>query len=339
MPTFTTVNIIADSISFVNINRVINERRAAAHRAAPQPPAEGEQLRRWGEHKAESLRVARKLKNAGYESRAERMAACSDIIEYNYCHDCGGYHVRRANLCRDRFCPTCAWRLSLQRFGEMRRVLIALAEAYPESDFSLITLTVKNCHVKDLDTTMRRMSAAWNLVGQRKIMKQDVRGWARSVELTYNDVTREVHPHYHILVMWMDREHGDDLRRAWVDCARKKKLSAQIQCQNAKLIGADGDDTALLGAVLETYKYNIKGSTLDAMPLHEFRAVADQWAHKRLLAFGGIIADYIKLCQAELDSIKDEDDTLRCGSCLSANVEKLVYQWSFGGFRRLGVDE
>lgn len=339
MPMTPTVNIIADVNVFVNINHDINAQRAAAHCAQPKPPAEGEELRRWTEKKQLAFAIAKKLAAAGYEGRAERMKECSDIIEYSYCRDCGGYHVHRANLCRDRFCPVCSWRLSLQRFGEMRRVLIALAQGYPEADFSLVTLTVKNCHVQDLDKTMKRMSAAWNQVNNRVIMKRDVKGWARSVELTYNAESREVHPHFHILVMWEGKEHGDDLRRAWIDCARQKKLTAEIQCQNAKLIGADGDDTELVGAILETYKYNIKGSTLDAMPLFEFRAVADQWAHKRLLAFGGKIAEYVKVCEAELEAIKDDEDTLTCSDCLSHSIEKLVYKWSFGGFRRLRADE
>ena len=61
-----------------------------------------------------------------YPARAYRMADCSKRIDYTYCPECGSMHIARTYLCRDRLCPLCQWRLSLQRIGDMMYARLAV---------------------------------------------------------------------------------------------------------------------------------------------------------------------------------------------------------------------
>lgn len=289
---------------------------------------------KWNEKKKNSLRMARKLEAAGLLGRAERMRDCADIVQTAYCRDCGGFHVKRANLCRDRLCPVCSWRLALQRFGEMRRILTAIGQAYPELSYSLVTVTVKNCEPQALAETLTKMAKAWNRVMQRKCCKESAAGFARSVEITYNAERNEMHPHYHILAAWY-KDDSSDFLAAWRESAQKSGLVCNWKAQNAeKIITKSGDDSELLKAVLETYKYNIKGSDLLTMPTYVFKDVAMQFSSKKLISFTGIFKEYAKLCDINVDDVEN-GTTLQCSDCLSENVEKIVYKWAFGEYRQL----
>lgn len=297
---------------------------------------------KWIDKKQKSIKIAEKLKLIGEFGRAERMKNCGDVLEYTYCASCGEYHIKRANLCRDRFCPACSWRLSLQRYGEMKRLLINIENAYPEvNEWSLITLTVKNCYTSDLHDTMQKMSRAWNLAISQRGVRPSLFGWARSVEVTYNEDTHELHPHYHILIGWWSNK-SQELIRKWLEACRRYGLIANIKAQNAQritYIKSSNDDLyetteipdTFTKAVLETFKYSIKGSDLEKMKVSEFREIVGQYSNKRLVAYGGKIKEYAKLLRIEAEQVIDEDSPIKiCKNCGSPDLEELIYKWSFG---------
>ena len=291
-------------------------------------------LTKWAEHKQISAKIAAKLKRAGYERRAERMKECSDTIEYKWCEDCNGLVVRRANLCRDRFCSTCQWRLSLQRYATMQRIIDSIGNGYPEASYSLITLTVKNCKATELAKTLEKMSAAWHLVCNQVRVRPHLYGWAKSIELTYNKATQELHPHMHVLIMWADEaadEHAKVLIDYWIKAATKKGLTADIKAQHAAEVQTKEGQT-FEGAVLETFKYAVKSKEIQYMPQEVFAEVVRQWANKRLVAFGGLIKKYAKLTEADsMEEVQDDDIQIDCCRCCgSTAVHDLIYKWAFG---------
>ena len=262
------------------------------------------------------------------------MADCSDYLEFKYCADCDRYMVQRANLCRDRLCPICNWRLALQRYGAMTRILDTLGCAYPEAAYSLITLTVRNCEPKDLSRTIDRMADAWHLVLNQRKLKPLLLGTARSVELTYNARTRQLHPHYHVLVAWYDKRAADNaaiMIQYWLKACRKYNLTVDIKAQHAADVTSK-DGQAYEEAVLETYKYAIKSKTLTDMPQDVLAEVVKQWAGKRLVSMTGKIRQYARDTGAE--SMEEvENDVIQvspCKCCGSINTHVYAYSWAFG---------
>lgn len=286
---------------------------------------------KWKEKKQNSLKMAFKMKKAGFEERSKRMELCGDYLKYTICKDCGKAHVKKANLCRDRLCPMCSWRLSLQRFGAMKEILITLRNAHPEYTYSLVTLTVKNCSVEKLSETISLMSKSWNLCLQQRSIKNILAGSARSLEITYNKKTHEVHPHYHIIAAWATEEpKGDMLAAQWLKATNKNKLIATVQAQNAQTIMKE-DDNNLTKSILEAFKYSVKGSQFLDMPMKEFKTVVSEISGKRLTSYTGIIKEYAKKLDVEMETIKDEEIEAKiCRDCGSFALDEIILKWSFG---------
>ena len=290
---------------------------------------------KWSMKKELNSLMAAKMKSAGFADRAKRMSECSDKVEITFCPDCGHYEITRAKLCRDRLCPVCSWRLSIKRYAEMSTVCTALLRDYPDNRWSFMTLTVQNCEPLLLDETLSKMAAAYNRMTQRKIFKQSILGWARTVEVTFNAETRQLHPHYHVLVMW-DRNadvltDGARLLNQWIAACRDLLVSYKGQYIE-DINGSTGETDAadITGAVLETFKYTQKSSDLLSMPTSVFRDFTRNMARKRAVSFGGIIKEYMRKNHLSMDDEPDEMQPVSlCKHCGNSELSKALYKWSF----------
>lgn len=235
----------------------------------------------------------------------------------------------------------------MRRFVEMLGIVEALRQAYPESNWTFVTLTVRNCEPEDLKTTLDEMSRVWNSIASSKKLKEKIAGWAKATELTYNKRTGQVHPHYHILIMWEELELPNDyIIKRWVKASRGTAVGeAQNQeyiTLNETQIGYEVDqnpeDDQAVEAILETYKYTIKSSDLKEMPLSTFRTVQKVLAGRRLTSFGGKIKEYAQLMGCTPQSMDEADGEewkhqkcVRCGSSKLVDVVGIwagdSYQW------------
>ena len=290
---------------------------------------------KWNAKKELNQLMSERMNQAGYIDRARRMSECADKIEITFCPECGHYEVSRAKLCRDRLCPVCSWRLSVKRYAEMSAVCSALLTDYPHNRWSFMTLTVQNCAPEQLDYTLAQMAQAFNRMRQRKVFKENVCGWARTVEVTFNAATNTLHPHYHILIMWNIGsevvESGARLLNNWLASCRD--LLVSYKGQHIEEITGSHDEQApedITGAVLETFKYTQKTSDLLSMPLRVFRDYARHMARKRAVAYGGLIKEYMKKLHFRTDDEPgDAEEVTICKNCGNADLSRALYKWSF----------
>lgn len=220
------------------------------------------------------------------------------------------------------------------------------------SDWSLITLTCKNCEGNQISDTLTRMAKAWNLTKQQRNIKPHIVGWARSVEITYNEDLKTFHPHYHCLIAWRNGNSGNLLINKWLSACNKYGLIASIKAQDAspvryfknennEAVQVDKDlPKEFTKAILETFKYSIKTSDLETMPLKAFKSLVEQYGGKRLIAYGGIIKDVARAQKALEDVLNDDIQIDNCKNCGSSELEQLIYKWSFGtkAYERIGTD-
>ena len=308
---------------------------------------------KWVEKKQKNAIIAQKMRKIGYKKRGDRMSICGDVLEYRYCEDCGTWYIKKANLCRDRFCPICSWRLSLQRYNEMRDIVSTINSTENSiTNWSLITLTCKNCEEGQISETLSRMAKAWNLTKQQRDIKPHMVGWARSVEITYNEDLKTFHPHYHCLIAWKNGNSGTLLVNKWLMACKKYGLIANIKAQNVSPVQHLKNENGELiqvsqelpkqftKAILETFKYSIKTSDVETMPLKEFKSLVEQYGGKRLIAYGGIIKDVARSKKALDDVIKDDIEIETCKNCGSKELEQLIYKWSYGtkAYERICAD-
>lgn len=314
--------IIAENVTVVN---------------APVQETAPEYIKKWTDHKQMNEAVAAKMYAIGYKERAFRMYECAKQIIYNHCSDCDTYSIARTNLCRDRFCPTCNWRLALQRYVSMTKITQQLMQDHSSANYSFITLTVKNCAPTDLSATMTLMSKSWNRLLQRVCMKDEgsgAAGWAKSVEITYNAHTHMLHPHYHVLILWKQADRSREVVGAWLQSCVKSGLEASIKAQDWQAVHDYGDEgSTMAAAICETFKYAIKSKQLHDMPYGEFKLLVDEIGGKRLTSFGGIIKQIAAQMDVDMESLSDESVTV-CRHCGSTDVDQIVYKWAFGKYER-----
>ena len=289
------------------------------------------QLVKWSEKKKKSLKVSAKMIDAGFKLRGLRMQNCGDFINFKVCPDCGKSYISSTNLCRDRLCPTCAWRLSLKKFAEMCCTMQSI-EGLHTYGAGFLTLTVRNCSPQGLAVVLKKMAADWNRMLQQTAIKELFAGWARSVEITYNPKTKTFHPHFHIIVLYeelfTEGEMNYILRKAWNKAARLD-YEAITDFRVIESSDANLDNDAFYSAIVETFKYAVKSDDIEDMDIPTFRAFVQAIQGVRFVSYGGIIKKARqKLGFKETDEeeeIEFAKDT--CDAC-GAELIKAVLQWS-----------
>ena len=288
----------------------------------------------WDIHRAEADDVQEAY--AGGTSRhqryAERVGYCSQII--GFARDPPGAGLRKLKLtnawfCRVRHCPVCQWRRSLMWQAKVYRALPALLKDFPHARFLFMTLTVKNCEVKDLRATLIHMAQSWKRLIE--LRQWPARGWVRAVEITRSEKYRTAHPHYHcLLVVPPVYFQGEYLKQAewaelWRQCLRVDyKPVVDIRTVKLDLIQTsrrvNTPPTQLWGAVAEILKYAVKPS--DMIRDHEwFRELVDQVHKIRGVAVGGILKRYIKEREKE-NLLREPGD-----EALMPVAEQLFFGW------------
>lgn len=315
-------------------DRLARARVKRAERAADEVKP---MYQRWDEHKALAVQVGERMISAGLIKRGWRVKMCNQELDIIRCADCGHITIRGASLCRDRLCPLCAWRLAIKRYAAMQTILSVLMSRVKRASYALVTLTVKNCAPDALSDTLKAMSKAWNAVTYQRWARKWLWGWAKSIEVTYNSETGELHPHYHVLMVCdSGKPLSQELIAEWLDRVRREGLTATAAAQHADdVISSAVSDPgkSLIGAVCEVYKYMVKASDTLSMPLGVLHAFAVGIADKRLISMGGMIKAIAKeLKQEQLDAADaDMSDTEVCTECKSQHLDRLTALWSMSG--------
>jgi len=261
----------------------------------------------WDVHRGEADDVTEVYAGSQFSRHhryATRVENCSQIL--GFAHDPlatkkSKLKLQTAWFCRVRHCPVCQWRRSLMWQAKVYRALPRLLRDYPDTRFLFMTLTIRNCEVKDLRTTLDRMRRAWVRLTQLRMFP--ARGWVRAVEITRSERYRTAHPHYHCLLMVPPAYfQGDYLKQEewaelWRQCLRiDYKPVVDIRAVKLDLVQTsqrvNKPPRNMWAAVAEILKYAVKPS--DMIRDHDwFLELTDQLHKTRAVAIGGILKRYI----------------------------------------------
>lgn len=123
---------------------------------------------------------------------ASRLRICSDD-EYGTSFDTW--------FCKHRHCPICQWRKSLRYCSAFHRLMDENQELL-HGKWIYLTLTVRNCHVSDLQITLQRMNDAFRRMTNRDFWNRNVLGGIRFTEINDCRIDPEAaHPHFHCLLL------------------------------------------------------------------------------------------------------------------------------------------
>lgn len=140
------------------------------------------------------------------KNRSQSVSLCGKFYDYDYYRFQAVKVLKRVNSCRDKFCPQCQSLLAQTRLAKYSPILDEYSKDY---DLYHVVFTVPNCSPSDLKITLTRMYKAFGHMiryfrGNAKVKGIDFLqygffGAVRSLEITQNFTTGELHPHFHCI--------------------------------------------------------------------------------------------------------------------------------------------
>lgn len=257
-----------------------------------------------------------------YQGRySQRVSKCAQLLGFRLVPDAllGEYQLKlnAAHFCRVRHCPVCQWRRSLQWMARAYEILPEIVRDYPHSRFLFLTLTLRNCEMEDLRTTLSHMNKAYRRM--TRLRAWPATGWLRSTEVTKGKGNL-AHPHFHCLLMVKSgylKGKGYLTHQQWIDTWQR---SLKVSYRPHVRVNALSKDASLTDLVPEILKYSTKEA--DLTDDRDWFLELTRQTHKlRFVSTSGIIKQYLSSLEEEPDDLIGEgDDSL-------PDEGKLYFSW------------
>jgi len=302
--------------------------------------------RPWKNHKEQCLMLSTIYKRTdidGFKCKAIRLERCATDLVFTYSESNGKKRLSKANFCRVRLCPMCAWRRSMKIYANMSRIM----DNMPPKDYSFIflTLTVENVNGDGLNAAIDDMMASWNRFTKAKAFKGAVLGWYRGLEITHNTDFKSksydtYHPHFHCVLAvkpsyFKSRDYLS--QEKWTNLWKRS-----LKAQYTPIVDARKVKGCTAKAVCEIAKYTVKSNDYimpDDLDLSEESVLILDGAleKRRLIAYGGVMKDLHK--KLNLDDEMDGDLIHTDEEDLTeADATMIHYTWNVGYGNYIRVD-
>ena len=306
-------------------------------------PRKNGKERPWKMHKVNSLKLHELYKKALVldnnlisESRMKSLEECGNNLIFSV-NDKNKKRLKSANFCRIRTCPMCNWRKSLKLFGQTSEIANIIINQDSSTRFLFVTFTVKNCDADKLSQTIDMMNMGFKrLTDKSKKLaitnkfKNNMLGYMRAIEVTYNQQEDTYHPHIHcIFAVKAGYFKGNgyikksDWQYIWGECCNTE-YEPIVKVQTIK------NSTAK--AVAEVAKYPVKMDEI-ANYQNEKKAIKALIVFtkilkgRRLITFGGVFAKARKLLKlddvetGDLINLEDEKENFQ-------EVKKVLFKFN-----------
>ena len=294
----------------------------------------------WKDRKLKSLMLAESYNRLGYK-KYYRVLDCSTFLEFRITNS-ERLKLTNANFCKVRLCPMCSWRRSLKIFGQVSKVM-DYVETNHEYKYIFLTLTLKNCEGHELKSNLDLMTKAFDKMNRRKAFKQAVKGYFRSLEVTFNKSERTYHPHFHLILavnksyfnnskLYLSQKDWTELWKSSLNVdytpvvdVRKVRQKAEKSYSNAVA------EVAKYAVKAEDYLIKDEFGNAEISLTDEVVQVLDRALHgKRLTSFGFKFKQVHKLLN--LDDSEQGDLIKTDGDDLREDLTDMIlrYQWGIG---------
>lgn len=265
----------------------------------------------WDKHRANASTVQKFYRSAQYDNYAERIDKCSRLLEFNLKpDDLGSFKLKlhSAQFCRVRHCAVCQWRRTLMWRARFFEAMPKIVAANPTAKFVFLTLTVRNCPINELRSTVTQMTKAWKRLTLRK--EWPAIGFVKALEVT-KGTDDLAHPHFHCILMvqpgyftgkyYLSQAKWTEL---WKSCLRIEYTPVvDVRKVRSRKSDTSSEHTQ---ALLETLKYSVKEEDLTSNPAWLIE-LTKQLHKTRAIAVGGVFKDYLSEDEPE-DLINTESE-------------------------------
>lgn len=227
--------------------------------------------------------------------------------------------LHKANSCKNRFCPMCAWRKARKNALKIG-VLMQYLKEVENKEFIFLTLTAPNVKAEELNEEIKHYNQSFKRLIERKEVKSAVKGYVRKLEVTYNKERDDYHPHFHVILA-VNKSYFTDTkayitRNRWLELwqkSTKNSLITQVDIRRVK-------HTVNKKEVSEIAKYSAKDS--DYLEDEKvFDTFYKSLSGKRLIVYSGLFKEASKMYDnKELEKYKELDPT--------EYIYQIFYQWN-----------
>src|SRR5699024_7463034 len=223
----------------------------------------------------------------------------------------------KGNTCKNRFCSICAWKKS-RKDALALSVMMAYLKQEEKKEFIFLTLTAPNVEADELENEIKHYNHSFQKLMQRKEVKNIVKGYARKLEITYNEERDDYHPHFHILIT-VNKSYCTDTKQyinrdRWLELWQQVTKNPTITQVDVRKVRNSKDNK-----VFEIAKYSAKDS--DYLINQEvFEVFYNALKGKRLIVYSGLFKKAMtKFKEGKLDEYKEKD--------LTKYVYAIMYNW------------
>lgn len=223
----------------------------------------------------------------------------------------------KGNSCKNRFCPICAWKKA-RKDALALSVMMAYLKQEEKKEFIFLTLTAPNVPAEELNDEIKHYNHSFKKLMERKEVRSIVKGYARKLEITYNEERDDYHPHFHVLIAvnksYFTQTTQYISRDRWLELWQKSTKNDMITQVDVRKVRNGRDEK-----VYEIAKYSAKDSDY-LINQDVFEVFYNALKGKRLIVFSGLFKEAMtKFKNGELDDYKEKDTT--------KYVYAIMYNW------------
>ncbi|HDC3252354.1 TPA: protein rep [Staphylococcus aureus] len=241
------------------------------------------------------------------ENQMDLVEDCNKFLSFVADKTLEKQKLYKANSCKNRFCPVCAWRKA-RKDALGLSLMMQYIKQQENKEFIFLTLTTPNVMCEELENEIKRYNNSFRKLIKRKKVGSVIKGYVRKLEITYNKKRDDYNPHFHVLIA-VNKSYFTDKRyyisqQEWLDLWRDVTGISEITQVQVQKIRQNNNKE-----LYEMAKYSGKDSDY-LINQKVFDAFYKSLKGKQVLVYSGLFKEAKKkLKNGDLDYLKEIDPT------------------------------
>ncbi len=241
------------------------------------------------------------------ENQMDLVEDCNTFLSFVADKTLEKQKLYKANSCKNRFCPVCAWRKA-RKDALGLSLMMQYIKQQENKEFIFLTLTTPNVMCEELENEIKRYNNSFRKLIKRKKVGSVIKGYVRKLEITYNKKRDDYNPHFHVLIA-VNKSYFTDKRyyisqQEWLDLWRDVTGISEITQVQVRKIRQNNNKE-----LYEMAKYSGKDSDY-LINQKVFDAFYKSLKGKQVLVYSGLFKEAKKkLKNGDLDYLKEIDPT------------------------------
>ena len=241
------------------------------------------------------------------ENQMDLVEDCNTFLSFVADKTLEKQKLYKANSCKNRFCPVCAWRKA-RKDALGLSLMMQYIKQQEKKEFIFLTLTTPNVMSDEIENEIKRYNNSFRKLIKRKKVDSVIKGYVRKLEITYNKKRDDYNPHFHVLIA-VNKSYFTDKRyyisqQEWLDLWRDVTGISEITQVQVQKIRQNNNKE-----LYEMAKYSGKDSDY-LINQKVFDAFYKSLKGKQVLVYSGLFKEAKKkLKNGDLDYLKEIDQT------------------------------